>query len=78
MAGDAGAVDALGGAAWTTDYLRWELRLLEELGFGLDLSACAVTGATEGLAFVSPKTGRAVSWRGRAIGPSGCCRCPPG
>lgn len=45
---------------WPLAYLRWELALLEELGFGLDLSACAVTGATEGLAFVSPKTGRAV------------------
>jgi DNA repair protein RecO (recombination protein O) len=35
--------------------------LLRELGYGLDLSACALTGATEGLAFVSPKTGRAVT-----------------
>ncbi|MES0864480.1 DNA repair protein RecO [Ruegeria sp. SCPT10] len=49
---------------WPFAYLRWELALLEELGFGLDLSACAVTGATEGLAFVSPKTGRAVSTEG--------------
>ncbi|MEO1109099.1 MAG: DNA repair protein RecO [Pseudomonadota bacterium] len=49
---------------WPLAYLRWELALLEELGFGLDLSACAVTGATEGLAFVSPKTGRAVSTEG--------------
>lgn len=40
---------------------RFELRLLEELGFGLDLSRCAATGATEGLAYVSPKSGRAVS-----------------
>lgn len=46
---------------WPLAYLAWELALLEELGFGLDLAACAVTGATEGLAFVSPKTGRAVS-----------------
>ncbi len=50
--------------AWTLAYLRWELALLEELGFGLDLSACAVTGATEGLAYVSPKSGRAVSEAG--------------
>lgn len=56
--------DALGGAGWTSAYLRWELRLLEELGFGLDLSCCAVTGAVEGLAFVSPKTGRAVTQAG--------------
>lgn len=41
--------------------VRFELRLLEELGFGLDLSACAVSGETAGLAFVSPRTGRAVT-----------------
>ncbi len=46
---------------WPLAYLRWELALLEELGFGLDLSGCAVTGAAEGLAYVSPRTGRAVS-----------------
>ena len=53
------------GADWPKDYLRWELELLEELGFGLDLSACAVTGSREDLAFVSPRSGRAVS-RGAA------------
>ncbi|WP_281973499.1 DNA repair protein RecO [Ruegeria faecimaris] len=46
---------------WVLAYLRWELSLLEELGFGLDLTRCAVTGVTEGLEYVSPKTGRAVS-----------------
>jgi DNA repair protein RecO (recombination protein O) len=46
---------------WFGPYLRWERLLLEETGFGLDLSACAVTGATEGLAHVSPRTGRAVT-----------------
>lgn len=56
--------DHLGGPGWTSAYLRWELRLLEELGFGLDLTSCAVTGSTEGLAFVSPKTGRAVTAKG--------------
>jgi DNA repair protein RecO (recombination protein O) len=56
--------DALGGEGWTSAYLRWELRLLEDLGFGLDLSSCAVTGATEGLVYVSPKSGRAVSAKG--------------
>ena len=39
---------------------RFELTLLDELGFGLDLSSCAATGATVGLTHVSPKTGRAV------------------
>jgi DNA repair protein RecO (recombination protein O) len=53
--------DSLGEPGWTSAYLRWELRLLEELGFGLDLSRCAVTGAVAGLAYVSPKTGRAVT-----------------
>lgn len=56
--------DAFGGEGWTSSYLRWELRLLEELGYGLDLTCCAVTGATEALAFVSPKTGRAVTAEG--------------
>lgn len=41
--------------------VRFELALLQELGFGLDLSQCAATGVRDGLAFVSPKTGRAVS-----------------
>ena len=49
---------------WPLAYLRWEMALLTDLGYGLDLSACAVTGATEGLSFVSPKTGRAVSHAG--------------
>ena len=49
---------------WAGLYLRWELKLLADLGFGLDLSRCAVTGATADLIFVSPKTGRAVSREG--------------
>jgi DNA repair protein RecO (recombination protein O) len=57
-------MDRLGIEGWTADYVRWELCLLEEIGFGLDLSACAVTGATEGLVYVSPKTGRAVTAQG--------------
>ncbi|WP_417207674.1 DNA repair protein RecO [Antarctobacter sp.] len=46
---------------WPLAYLRWELALLDEMGFGLDLTACAVTGATDNLAYVSPRTGRAVT-----------------
>lgn len=49
---------------WPLAYLRWELALLEETGFGLDLSTCAVTGSTENLIYVSPRTGRAVSQEG--------------
>jgi DNA repair protein RecO (recombination protein O) len=40
---------------------RFELQLLAELGFGLDLETCAVTGRPEDLVYVSPKSGRAVS-----------------
>ena len=40
---------------------RFELQLLSELGFGLDLASCAATGATAELVYVSPKSGRAVS-----------------
>ena len=60
-------VDAL------TDYVRWEATLLTELGYGLDLARCAVTGAESGLAWVSPRTGRAVAeeaagvWRSRLL-----------
>lgn len=50
--------------AWPLAYLRWEMGLLESLGFGLDLSRCAVTGAQEDLIYVSPKSGRAVSRAG--------------
>lgn len=49
------------GDAWVAAYVSWELGLLAELGFGLDLSRCAVTGGNDGLAYVSPRTGRAVS-----------------
>lgn len=52
------------GLGWAADYLAWEMRLLDEMGFGLDLTRCAVTGATEGLAYVSPRSGRAVSRAG--------------
>lgn len=48
-------------SAWGQLYVRWEMGLLSELGFRLDLSHCASTGATEDLVWVSPKSGRAVS-----------------
>jgi DNA repair protein RecO (recombination protein O) len=44
---------------WPALYIRWEMGLLAELGFGLDFSKCAMTGTMEDLAWVSPKTGRA-------------------
>lgn len=45
---------------WPALYVRWEMGLLAALGFGLDLSACAVSGSNDGLTHVSPRTGRAV------------------
>lgn len=45
---------------WPALYVRWEAGLLADLGYGIDLRRCAVTGATEGLTHVSPRTGRAV------------------
>ncbi len=54
-------LDALGAPDWPLAYLRWEMLLLEQTGFGLDLGTCAVTGSAQDLAFVSPRTGRAVS-----------------
>ena len=46
---------------WPAVYGRFEAGLLQELGFGLDLSRCAATGSTDDLIYVSPRTGRAVS-----------------
>lgn len=55
-------LDMMGdGPFWPLAYIRWELFLLEELGFGLDLGRCAVTDRSDNLVFVSPKSGRAVS-----------------
>ncbi len=61
------------GSDGLADLIRWEAALLAELGYGLDLSRCAVTGGVAGLAFVSPRTGRAVSqdaagmWQSRLL-----------
>jgi DNA repair protein RecO (recombination protein O) len=46
---------------WPAVFVRFEAGLLQELGFGLDLSKCAATGSLDDLIYVSPKTGRAVS-----------------
>lgn len=54
-------LDAMSGPHWAEVYVRWELALLAELGFGLDLSACAGGGDNDRLAYVSPRSGRAVS-----------------
>lgn len=68
-----GLLDGLPGADWARDYVRWEIAFLAELGFGLDLTSCATTGRLDDLAYVSPRTGRAVSragagpWRDRLL-----------
>ena len=49
------------GIGWCAQYVRWEQDLLSALGFGLDLSRCAISGSTADLAYVSPRTGRALS-----------------
>jgi len=77
-----GVLDTLaaGAQGWPAAYLRWEMHLLDETGFGLDLSACTVTGATADLAYVSPRSGRAVSragagdWAGRLLALPGFLR----
>lgn len=51
---------------WPAVFVRFEAGLLEDLGFGLDLSRCASTGETDDLVWVSPRTGRAVSARAGA------------
>jgi len=53
-------MEALDGEHWAATYVVWELNLMMDIGFGLDLSECAATGATEDLIYVSPKSGRAV------------------
>jgi DNA repair protein RecO (recombination protein O) len=67
-------LDALGDETiWPAVLVRFELGLIDELGYGLDLSCCAATGSTDDLVYVSPKTGRAVSraagepWRDRLL-----------
>jgi len=74
-------LDLLGASEhWELAYLHWELALLDEMGFGLDVSTCAVTGATEGLTHVSPRTGRAVTaaaagaWKDKLLPLPDCLR----
>ncbi len=62
---------------WPALYARFELGLLAALGYGLDLSRCAVTGASEGLAWVSPRTGRAATQEAGAPHADVLLRLPP-
>lgn len=54
-------ITGLSGETWPEAYVRWELAMLAEVGFGLDLASCAATGVVDDLLYVSPKSGRAVS-----------------
>ena len=62
---------------WPLGYLRWEMFLLEDLGFALNLDSCAVTGSQQGLAYVSPRSGRAVSAEGAGEWASKLLPLPP-
>ena len=62
LSGVLNAIEAAPSArAWSAATARYELLVLGELGFGLDLTECAVTGSADDLAYVSPRSGRAVS-----------------
>ena len=61
MAGD--AIDE----AWLAGYVKWEVAMLAVAGYALDLGRCAVTGEREGLAYVSPRTGAAVTPAGAGV-----------
>ena len=62
---------------WPLAYLHWELELLSVLGYGLDLSKCAVSGCTDNLRYVSPKTGRAISEQAAGVWASKLLHLPP-
>jgi DNA repair protein RecO (recombination protein O) len=65
------------GADMLSEQVGWEITLLSALGYGLDLTACAVTGETSGLAFVSPRTGRAVTEAAAGVWKERLLRLPP-
>lgn len=54
--------ETLDSEVWAASYIVWEIAFLGALGFSLDLSRCAGGGSDQALAYVSPKTGRAVSY----------------
>jgi DNA repair protein RecO (recombination protein O) len=64
-------------AHWAPLYVRWEAGLLEELGFGLDLSRCAAAGTVDDLIYVSPRSGRAVSREGGQAYADRLLKLPP-
>ncbi len=71
------AAKARAGHANLAAQIRWEAVLLADLGYGLDLAACALTGGADDLAYVSPKSGRAVSRAAAAEWAPRLMRLPP-
>lgn len=54
-------LDVMGEAdVWPAIFIKWEIGFLQQMGYGLDLETCAISGGNDGLTHVSPKTGRAV------------------
>ena len=82
--GLAAFLETLAGGAWPAAYVGYEVALLAELGFGLDLERCAVTGRRTELAWVSPRSGRAVTreagepWKDRLLALPGFLAGAPG
>lgn len=62
---------------WPAIFVRWELGLLQDLGFGLELGQCAATGVRDDLAYVSPRSGGAVSREAGAPYADRLFRLPP-
>src|SRR5690606_10690343 len=54
-------IEQFGAGHWLENYVQFEVALLRELGFGLDLATCAATGLNDNLIYVSPRSGCAVS-----------------
>ncbi len=59
------------------ELIRWETLLLRDLGYGLDLTSCAILGTSGKLAYVSPRTGRAVSEEGAGLWKERLLPLPP-
>lgn len=82
--GLAAFLETLAGGAWPAAYVGYEVALLAEFGFGLDLERCAVTGRRTELAWVSPRSGRAVTreagepWKDRLLALPGFLAGAPG
>jgi len=70
-------LDAIAGhdfADWAPLFVHWEIGLLNELGFGLDLARCAATGTGDDLIYVSPRTG--ALFRAKRASPIATASCP--